>query len=105
MALLLQGGEIVKRSLKITVSGVVQNVGLRQHIQLAAEKLRLEGTAENTEDGKVVLYVSGESEHLDSLIDAVYEGTKKAKIEDVEIESNTTPRNFRGVFRLIGDEE
>lgn len=105
MAQLLQGGEIVKRSLKITVSGVVQNVGLREHIQQAAERLRLEGTAENTEDGKVVLYVAGESERLDSLIDSIYEGTKKASIDDVEIESNTSPRNFRGVFRLIGDEE
>ncbi len=95
----------MKRSLKITVSGVVQKVGLRQHIQEAAEKLKLEGTAENTEDGKVVLYVAGESEKLDSLIDCIYEGTKKASIEDVEIESNTAPRNFRGVFRLIGDEE
>ena len=105
MALLLQGGEIVKRSLKITVSGVVQNVGLRQHIQLVAEKLRLEGTAENTEDGKVIIYAAGEGEKLDSLIDAIYEGTKGATIEDVEVESNTAPRNFRGVFRLIGDEE
>lgn len=94
----------MKRSLKIIVSGVVQKVGLREHIQEAATKLRLEGTAENTEDGKILLFVAGESDRLDSLIDAIYEGTKKASIEDVEVESNTAPKNFRGVFRLIGDE-
>ena len=95
----------MKRSLKITVSGVVQKVGLRQHIQNTAETLRLEGTVENADDGTVIVYAAGESEKLDSLIDAIYEGTKKSSIEDVNVESNTAPKNFRNVFRLIGDEE
>lgn len=95
----------MKKSLKITISGTVQNVGLRAHIKKHAELLKVEGTAENTEDGKVILYVCGESERLDALIDAVYEGTPKADIESVEIESYAIPRNFRGVFRVIGDDD
>lgn len=95
----------MKRSLRITVGGKVQNVGLREKIKKVAEELKVEGTAENTEDGSVVIYVSGESETLDALIDAIYEGTKQSSIEFVDVESNTTPRSFRGVFRIIGDDE
>lgn len=95
----------MKRSLKITVGGKVQNVGLREHIKLAAESLRLEGTAENTDDGTLLIFISGESEKLDSLIDAIYEGTDDSQIEFVDVESNTSPKNYRGVFRVIGDDE
>jgi acylphosphatase len=95
----------MKRSLRITVGGKVQNVGLRERIKNVAEELRVEGTAENADDGSVLIYVSGESEKLDSLIDAIYEGTQQSSIEFVDVESNTTPRNFRGVFRVIGEDE
>ncbi len=95
----------MKRSLRITVGGKVQNVGLREKIKTVAEDLKVEGTAENTDAGTVIIYVSGEGEALDSLIDAIYEGTKTSVIEYVDVESNTTPRNFRGVFRVIGEDE
>jgi len=94
----------VKRSLKIIVSGNVQHHELQEKIQLNATKLRLEGTSEYLDKDKLLIFVAGESEQLDSLIDVIYEGTPKSSIEDVDVDSNTSPKSFRGVFRIISND-
>ncbi len=95
----------MKRSLRITISGNVQDITLQEKIQTAAEKFKLEGICENLDEDKLLVFVNGESEMLDNLIDTIYEGTPTTTVEYVDVESNTTPKNYRGVFRIISNNE
>lgn len=93
----------MKKSLKLTITGLVQGVGLRTHIQEQASKIgKLEGTAQNMPDGSIVVLVCGEAENVDALVDQVYKGTPKAKIELVLTEALVNTKELRGVFRIIG---
>ena len=94
----------MKKSVRLTVSGNVQGVGLREHIKKHAEELSLQGTVQNSTDGTVVLYVTGPDERLEQLIDCIYQGTSKAIIDRIIAESFANHKDFRGVFRIIGDE-
>lgn len=94
----------MKQCLKISVSGKVQGVGYREFVKQAAEKLRIEGTIQNDHFDTMVLHVCGESDELNKLIDLLYTGTPQAKIEDVAVEPLVSEKDFRGVFRIIGQE-
>ena len=92
----------MRKCLKIHVSGKVQNVSYRAHAQKHAQVLGIEGTVQNTDEGSVVIYACGQSEHLDKFIDALYKGTSESKIVDLIAEPLVNEKDFRGVFRIIG---
>ncbi len=92
----------MRRCVKIKVVGKVQGVSYREFVQKHATKLGVEGTAQNSEDGNVLIMACAISEKLDDLIDALYKGSPKSKIEDVLVEPLIPERDFRGVFRIIG---
>ena len=92
----------MRRCLKIHVFGKVQGVSYRHVIQKHAQKLEIEGTIHNMDDGSVLINACGSSEKLDDLIDYVYKGSSASKIEDVVIEPLIQDKDFRGVFRVIG---
>ena len=92
----------MKQCVKITISGKVQGVGYRRHVQAEAEKLNIEGTVQNQDEGHVIIFACGPSENLDNFIDALYRGPKKAQVENVAVEPFVAQKDFRGVFRIIG---
>lgn len=94
----------MKRCIKIKVLGKVQGVAYRSFVQKFATKLGIEGTVQNMEDKKtVIIFACAVSEKLDELIDLLYEGTKESEVEDVQVEPLIQPKEFRGVFRVIGN--
>ena len=93
----------MKRCLKIQVSGKVQGVGYRAFAQKHAQSLSIEGTIQNAEDGSVVIYASGQGPNLDKFIDALYQGTSACKVKELIAEPLLHEKDFRGVFRIIGD--
>lgn len=94
----------MKQCVKITVLGKVQEVSYRKFVQKHAQELDIEGTVQNLDDKKtVVINACGLSEKLDELIDFLYEGTKKSEVEDVQVEPLLVKKDFRGVFRIIGN--
>ncbi|MBD3231610.1 acylphosphatase [Candidatus Dependentiae bacterium] len=92
----------MRRCVKITIIGKVQDVGYRSFAKKNAEKFQIEGIAQNQEDGSVLITVCGDSNKLDDFIDALYKGPPKAKVNDVLVEPFLQDRDFRGVFRVIG---
>jgi acylphosphatase len=94
----------MKRCVRITVYGKVQGVGYREHIQKHAKQFRVEGSIQNADDGSVLIYASGAAEALDDLIDHIWQGSRSSKIEEVAIEIAPRARDFRGVFRVIGED-
>lgn len=94
----------MKRCLKIIVKGKVQGVGYRDFVQKSAAKLAIEGTVQILPDASVLIYASGDATKLEDFIDALYSGTSKSKISEVMVEPTGNDRDFRKVFRVIGEE-
>lgn len=92
----------MRKCLKVTVQGKVQEVAYRAFVQKHALSLGIEGTIQNMEAGSVVIYACGPSDKLDVLIDYLYKGSSAARVEDVIIEPYLNEKDFRGVFRVIG---
>jgi len=85
------------------VTGKVQGVFYRKFVQTQAQKLGIEGTVQNLDDKSVLIYACGLADKLDDLIDLLYKGSPKSKIEDVVVEPLIQEKNYRNVFRVIGD--
>ncbi len=94
----------MKKSLKLLVSGKVRDVGLREHIQKEAERLGIVGSVQHSANGTLLIVAIGEADNLELLIDAIYDGTKKSAVENIEIESFQPHASMRGIFRIIGEE-
>ena len=93
----------MRQSVKIIVKGKVQGVSYREFVQKQAKKIGIEGTAQNSPDGNVIIYAAASSDDLDSFIDFLYKGTSKSKVEDIIVEPLVGGRDFRRIFRIIGD--
>ncbi len=93
----------MRKCLKIKVMGKVQGVSYRATAQKHAQSLSIEGTIQNSDDGSVVIYACGPSEKLDKFIDLLYKGTPESTINDLLAEPFVNEKDFRGVFRIIGD--
>lgn len=94
----------MKKCVKITVFGKVQGVGYREYVKRHAQKCDVEGSIQNNEDGSVVIYAAGLPDNLDNLIDHIYQGSPTATVSEVAIEISQVARDFRGVFRIIGED-
>ncbi len=95
----------MRRCLRIKVLGKVQGVSYREFVQKHANKLDVEGTVSNLEDGSILVLACGEAENLDALIDELYTGPTSAQVDNVVAESLGREKKFRGVFRVIGVEQ
>jgi acylphosphatase len=91
----------MKKCLKITFSGKCTPNFLESFIQKHAKNLLLEGTAQAIEDDQFKVIVCGESEALDSFVDALHKGSASISLENIEVEPFLTTKDYRGVFRLI----
>lgn len=93
----------MKKCLKIRVCGNVQGVAYRAHTKKHADTLGIEGTVQNSDDGSVLIYACGNAVNLEKLLDVLYKGTPDSSVEDLIAEPFLNEKNFRGVFRIIGD--
>ena len=95
----------MKKSLKITVIGKVQGVGYREFVQSNARRLGIIGTVQNTLDGNVSILATGQADKLEDLLDALYQGTPTSVVKEVVAEGVGAEKDFREVFRVIGEAE
>lgn len=94
----------MKQCVVIMVSGKVQDVGYRKYVQTQAQKLDIEGIVQNAEEkNKVMIKACGQADKLDSFIDLLYKGTPASHVEDIAVEPLLPDKNFRAVFRIIGE--
>jgi acylphosphatase len=93
----------MRKCLKIHVLGKVQAISYRTAAQKHAQNLGIEGVVQNAEDESVIIYACGPSDNLDKFIDFLYKGTSDSKIIDLIAEPFVNEKDFRGVFRIIGD--
>ena len=69
--------------LSARITGRVQGVGFRHFTTRRAQSLGCTGWVRNETDGSVRLEAEGPRSALDDLLDAVHEGPRSARVEDV----------------------
>ncbi len=87
------------KTYKIILSGRVQGVGFRYHVESVAGKYDICGYVKNTIDNKVEVVCQGEEENLKPFIDEVKKGPAFSAVTDVKIEEVKESKIY-GIFEI-----
>ena len=74
----------MKRAIKLLINGTVQGVFFRQYIKEQADKNNIKGFVRNLEDGRVEVFLEGNSEEVEQMISICKRGPQHAQIRSVE---------------------
>lgn len=85
--------------LSARITGRVQGVGFRNFTQMRARQLGVTGWVRNEEDGSVRLEAEGPRGALEDLAEAVQEGPRMARVENVDADWSPATDEF-DVFRV-----
>ena len=87
----------MKKSVRLYISGIVQGVFFRIFIKENAEKLGVNGFVRNLEDGRVEVFLEGNSSEVNKMIELCQKGPKHTQIKNIELknEKHQGFRNFK----------
>lgn len=85
--------------LSARITGRVQGVGFRNFTRTRAHRLGVTGWVRNERDGSVRVEAEGEREALDALVEAVRQGPRMARVENVDVDWEDATGEFEG-FRV-----
>ena len=74
----------MKLSIRLFISGTVQGVLFRQFIKDNADKHNVKGFIRNLEDGRVEIFLEGDSDEVDQLVAICKRGPEHALIRNIE---------------------
>ena len=74
----------MKKSVRLYITGTVQGVFFRAFIKENAERHNIRGFVRNLEDGRVEVFLEGNADDVDKMIELCKNGPKHTKIEKVE---------------------
>jgi len=88
----------MEKSVKITVSGIVQGVGFRWFVERNARAIGLSGTVRNLFNGNVEIKAKGTEKQIKELIKTLYNGP--GRVDDVFVEDipNIDVKGFHITF-------
>ncbi|MDD5699743.1 MAG: acylphosphatase [Candidatus Nanoarchaeia archaeon] len=75
----------MKKSVRLYIKGVVQGVFFRAFLKENAEKLDVRGFTRNLEDGRVEVFLEGDPEKVNQMIELCRKGPKYSQVQNVEI--------------------
>ncbi|MFW6283010.1 MAG: acylphosphatase [Minisyncoccales bacterium] len=89
----------MKKSIRLYITGVVQGVFYRAFVKENAEKHNVKGFVRNLEDGRVEVFLEGNIEDVNKMIDVCKKGPKHSKIRNVE----EKPERYQGfkTFKIL----
>ncbi len=89
----------MKKSVRLYITGLVQGVFFRTFIKTNAEKLDVKGFTRNLEDGRVEVFLEGEADKVNKMMELCEKGPKHSQIKKVE----TKPEKFQGfkTFKVL----
>ena len=85
-------------SLIVRVEGIVQGVGFRDFLAMAAQHNRLDGWVRNRADGAVEALVSGKTKSVEAFVSAATRGPQGARVTAVDL-TNSEPPSEKGFQR------
>ncbi len=89
----------MKKSVRLYINGTVQGVFFRNFIKENAERYDLKGFTRNLENGIIEVFIEGDSDKVEKMIELCKKGPKHAQIKNVEIKSEPF-QSFR-VFKIL----
>ncbi len=89
----------MKKSVRLYIDGTVQRVFFRSFIKENAERYDLKGFTRNLENGKIEVFIEGDSDKVEKMIELCKKGPRHAQIKNVEIKSEPF-QSFR-VFKIL----
>ena len=75
----------MKTAVRLYIQGTVQGLFFRQFIQDNAERNDLRGFVRNLEDGRVEVFLEGNNENVEKMIELCKKGPKHSKIDKIDI--------------------
>ncbi len=75
----------MKKAVRLYIEGTVQGIFFRQFVKENAERNNVKGFVRNLEDGRVEVFIEGDIENVDKMIELCQKGPKHAKIDKAEI--------------------
>ncbi len=82
----------MKKSVRLYITGSVQGVFFRLFVKQNAEKIGVNGFVRNLEDGRVEIFLEGDSDKVNSMTEICKKGPRHSQIRNVEIK----PEIFQG---------
>ncbi len=76
----------MKKRAHVFVSGRVQGVFFRATTRKEARKRNVTGWVKNLPDGRVEAVFEGDEEKVQEMIEFCHEGSRSARVQDVEVE-------------------
>mgnify|MGYP001770158281 CR=1 FL=1 len=74
------------KSVILTLTGRVQNVGFRYYTHKAAVEMGIQGFVKNRPDGSVYIEAEGEESPLSAFIGWCHKGPAWARVDEVEVQ-------------------
>ena len=89
----------MKKSVRLYITGTVQGVFFRAFVKENAERYNVKGFTRNLDDGRVEVFLEGNSEDVNKMIELCKKGPKHSKIRKVEMKSEKF-QDFK-VFKVM----
>ncbi len=74
----------MKKSVRLYISGLIQGIFFRSFVKENAERLNVKGFVRNLEDGRVEVFLEGNSEDVRKMIELCKKGPKHSQVKKVE---------------------
>lgn len=89
----------MKKSVRLYVTGTVQGVFFRAFIKENAERYNVKGFVRNLEDGRIEVFLEGNAEDVNKMIELCKKGPRHAQIKKVEMKPERF-QDFKG-FKVL----
>ncbi len=89
----------MKKSVRLYIDGTVQDVFFRAFVKENAERHNVKGFVRNLESGKVEVFLEGDVNDVDKMVELCKQGPKHSQIKKVE----EKPEKFQGLkeFKVL----
>jgi acylphosphatase len=89
-------------SMIVRIEGIVQGVGFRQFLTMAAQHNKLDGWVWNRKDGAVEALVSGTTKAVEAFVGAATRGPEGARVTAVDL-TNSEPPAQKGFHTKLSE--
>ncbi len=90
----------MKKSVRLFISGTVQGIFFRKFVKDNADKNRVNGFVRNLEDGRIEIFLEGDSEKVDAMMAICRRGPAHSNLRKVE-EKEERFQDFKE-FKILG---
>ena len=89
----------MKKSVRLYITGLVQGIFFRAFIKENAERLNVKGFCRNLDDGRVEVFLEGDSGGVNKMMDLCKQGPKHSQVKKIEEKAE----RFQGIknFKVL----